>query len=419
MTPNPLFQHFDSLQVSHFVRSQSTIAISADASALSAFLKIKEARVSCLPILSSAFPSPSAPSSPILTPSHSSDALDSALSRTNSSTNMISSSTATDNGSSTAPLTNASGASHGHATAKCGSRVVGQVDTMDMVSLIASHLPMSIDPRLPRSSVPMQNPLPSVCALSIADRSGRNPFVHVRDDERASVLVDYFAKGLHRVLVFNSEKQMVGVVSQMTLCQALAAAIPKIEALQCMCDKQLCELGLEARLLTTVDNDTPVSEAVAILAQTRFSALAVTDAVTNKLVGNFSAVDVAGLFRSVTDVAANPTNTDAGAEIDGKGMEKNTLSDLEKEMQKVALGEKRLEESRVGLTVEEFLREVAPKSLEPICVATHATLYDALQKMVDHKVHRVWVVDEIGEPVGVVSFTDIFILAADTTSHLS
>ena len=67
----------------------------------------------------------------------------------------------------------------------------------------------------------------------------------------------------------------------------------------------------------------------------------------------------------------------------------------------------------VNQSVEEYLKANSKASLTPLTATPTTTLSDAVQKMVDAKVHRLWVVNEANEPVGVASLTDVFKVVRD------
>lgn len=329
---NALYHHFDGMTVADFIRNQKTMTIDERTSVANALRTMKESRVSSLPV-----------------------------------------------------------------TAASSTAIVGQVDTLDIVNFVSTLLPGDLfDPdEEAHACKSLLSAMSHTAAASLADRCGRNPSVAVLDSDHASVLIDLFARGTHRALVFHvpdadailsqvhnpdyswvaSHGTLVGVVSQSSLADELAQAIPRVPALRRLCERTLQELGIGVRTVSTVMRDSSVTEAVQILAATRFSAVAVVDSETGQLCGNFSAVDVEGMISS-----------------DGAM-------------------------SRLTMSVIDYLRELSPRSLSPVCMTANSTLQQCLETMAAQRVHRVWVTNQGGEPIGVVSFTDIFKLAASQAAN--
>ncbi len=64
--------------------------------------------------------------------------------------------------------------------------------------------------------------------------------------------------------------------------------------------------------------------------------------------------------------------------------------------------------SEVYLPVEEFLKgRNQGRVKDPVCVPRNATLFETARLTIERRIHRVWVVEPNGIPIGVVSLTDI------------
>jgi len=59
-----------------------------------------------------------------------------------------------------------------------------------------------------------------------------------------------------------------------------------------------------------------------------------------------------------------------------------------------------------SLTKPDFMKATNFKHKKPVTVNSEDTLYDCMNLMSKHKVHRVWVVDPQMHPIGVVTLTD-------------
>jgi len=62
----------------------------------------------------------------------------------------------------------------------------------------------------------------------------------------------------------------------------------------------------------------------------------------------------------------------------------------------------------VLLPVMEFLKAQHQEGLKsPVTCSKSDTVVSVVKKMLDHKVHRVWLQNEAGEPTGVISLSDL------------
>eukprot|EP00455_Lapot_gusevi_P019805 TRINITY_DN2108_c0_g1_i2.p1 TRINITY_DN2108_c0_g1~~TRINITY_DN2108_c0_g1_i2.p1 ORF type:complete len:100 (+),score=22.40 TRINITY_DN2108_c0_g1_i2:57-356(+) len=68
--------------------------------------------------------------------------------------------------------------------------------------------------------------------------------------------------------------------------------------------------------------------------------------------------------------------------------------------------------------IDAFLQNHSPKSLEPACGTLEMTVREAMQQMIERRIHRIFIVDENNVPTGVVSVTDImkFLSSGDKVS---
>jgi CBS domain-containing protein len=61
----------------------------------------------------------------------------------------------------------------------------------------------------------------------------------------------------------------------------------------------------------------------------------------------------------------------------------------------------------VTLNVMEFLKKYSPRSINPVSASKYCTLRTVVAKMLQHRIHRVWICDADHKPVAVVSMTDV------------
>lgn len=73
-------------------------------------------------------------------------------------------------------------------------------------------------------------------------------------------------------------------------------------------------------------------------------------------------------------------------------------------------GEKLSKIANDGQTMTDFLNAVQPPAEDmayPVCVSENATTEEIMAKLSHAGVHRVYVVDRVGQPTGVISLVDI------------
>lgn len=63
------------------------------------------------------------------------------------------------------------------------------------------------------------------------------------------------------------------------------------------------------------------------------------------------------------------------------------------------------------LNVLDFLRKYSPRSVKPITVSKQCILRTVIAKLLQNRLHRIWVVDGDHKPTGVISMTDVIRVA--------
>jgi len=74
-------------------------------------------------------------------------------------------------------------------------------------------------------------------------------------------------------------------------------------------------------------------------------------------------------------------------------------------------------ESMDEMSVKEFLVIQAEHVQEPVVVTENSIFFDIIWKLVNFKVHRVWIVNNEKKPIGVISLTDLFHFLTDYTGY--
>lgn len=60
-----------------------------------------------------------------------------------------------------------------------------------------------------------------------------------------------------------------------------------------------------------------------------------------------------------------------------------------------------------GMTIHDFLQKKS-KLPAPLSCTLHSQLGEVADSMIEHRVHRIWIKNTQEEPIGVLTFTDIF-----------
>lgn len=254
---------------------------------------------------------------------------------------------------------------------------VGVIDMLDIVSHAIAVAPDAKAATFarwdPATNVKLALESASRClalqtAALVMNQSGRNAYVPLESDNEATLAVDIFAVGVHRSAILDKTGKVVGTLSQSDLVKWLISEsksyLKDIAAL----DLYLNDLGLGGSALATVKEDWSVVKVLQVLSATGVSAVPVVDKV-GKIVGNFSAVDLVGLYKD------NLPHFDA--------------------------------------TIKDYLKKHAPQSLSVETLNYRDTTLKALLKYFEEKPHhRVWIV-EGDRPVGVVSHTDLMAFIRD------
>jgi CBS domain-containing protein len=247
-------------------------------------------------------------------------------------------------------------------------RVVGLVDTLD----ILAHCVQLIHNADVFDSV-LSNHKHDMSQITFADRalcckplgevmgsSSEDPLISVSIHDKLTLAAQRFMNGVHRVPVLDDEDKLVSTFSQSDLVRLIREYM-KDHALGFLGKKTVEDVGLAEEKIIAVETTCPILAVMHLMNTNKVSAIALVDA-DSKIVGNFSATDLRGLFRE-------------------------HLADLMK-------------------PADVFLKEHSPKSFSPLTCQKSDTLADVIDKLLDSRVHRLWVVED-NKPVGCVSLGDI------------
>ncbi|KAG0262366.1 cell separation during budding [Mortierella polycephala] len=205
-----------------------------------------------------------------------------------------------------------------------------------------------------------------------ADLSGKDPFCSVMAETRLGAVVSNFATGIHRVAVMDSNGDIKGILTQSSVLDFLLRHLSEFPQLQPVMQQSLQQLGLSNSKVLSVNGEAQVLEALVLMSNSSVSSLAVLDD-QGVLLGNVSMTDIQHIMKN-------------------------------------------LKTSWLWLSCFQLVSKVkmsrgveTGEDLYPVLdVTAEATFGYTLSKLQATKVHRLWVVNELGLVEGVVSLTDVF-----------
>ncbi|KAG9296105.1 hypothetical protein G9A89_011958 [Geosiphon pyriformis] len=204
-----------------------------------------------------------------------------------------------------------------------------------------------------------------------SDLSNKNPFYSVMPETSLLHVVELFGSGSHRVAVLDANGNLKGLLTQSHVVQYLynnVTHFPKIEELF---PKTVRDLNIGQGTVITARSNSFVLDALTMMNTNGLSSIGIIDD-NGMLIGNISMSDLKYVFRGYRH-------------------------------------------SLMWKTTHQFLSHVrSHQGLEdgqdryPVFdIRPTSTLGFTIAKLTATKAHRVWVVDERAQPIGVVSLTDI------------
>ncbi|KAG0352392.1 cell separation during budding [Gamsiella multidivaricata] len=201
-----------------------------------------------------------------------------------------------------------------------------------------------------------------------SDLSGKDPFCMVTAETRLGSVVHDFGAGIHRVAVMDAQENMMGILSQSSTLDYLMRHLSEYPQLQPVMQKSLQQCGLTNGKVLSVNGEEKVLDALISMSTHGVSSLAVLDE-QGMLLGNISMTDIKNLRTSWLWISC---------------------------FQLVC-------KIRLSHGVE------SGEDQYPILdVNVKSTFGYTLSKLQATKAHRMWVVNDSGCAVGVVSLTDVF-----------
>lgn len=248
-------------------------------------------------------------------------------------------------------------------------KVVSTLDVLDIVSFICAVAPSpwQLEHQFLASLETAGRAIALELVKNVVNASGRDALVPLFEDSPSTEALDMLSTGLHRVAVCDRTGNVTSIVSQMDVVAFLAAHL-HIGECKNMAPLTLTQLSLGGVAPVSVLETDTVIKALQVIKDNQISAVAVVNA-SGKLVANFSASDLVGLYReSYPDFL---------------------------------------------LTVGAYLAKHSHRSLMPLTTHASNTFREVVKELVASHVHRVWIVDGEGRPTGVVSLTDVMKVVHD------
>jgi len=198
----------------------------------------------------------------------------------------------------------------------------------------------------------------------LADYSKLDPFIKITDTSNLIQVLqissqDY--RSLHRFPVVDATGKVKGIVSQSLLVKFLEPHTKKFDFGTLSIG--VLGLGLDKQVIT-ISQEESVAAAIQKLHDSRVSGIGIIDS-TGKLVGNFAATSLKSLGEKVVNM--------------------------------------------VNLTLKEFLHsnKQATPDESTITVTKQTTAHQVITNFKTHAVHRIFVINESHQPIGIISLGDI------------
>lgn len=209
----------------------------------------------------------------------------------------------------------------------------------------------------------------------VVDKSGRSPFRVMNGEESLSDAVETYLKGAHRIAITDDNGDIIGVISQWTVANYLATVPTQDKDWIPVLREPVSKAGYSSNLIS-VNGQTNTLQSFLRMHTEKISSLAIVDD-DGKLIGNLSVSDLKGFQLFMSD-----------------------FNDLLKPVSEF-LALIRKKQSRP----EDFVVAFSPKTLTK----------DVVTRLNDEIVHRAYIVDDKGKPIGIFSLSDLMQnLIADT-----
>ncbi|KAF9418107.1 cell separation during budding [Podila epigama] len=254
---------------------------------------------------------------------------------------------------------------------------VGMFDYADLMAFILILLKKTTPPQDQhtldmKELIQRANNAQTVSVRLVSDLSGKDPFYTILAETRLGAVVSDFGTGIHRVAVMDSANHLVGILTQSSTLDFIMRHLGDFPKLQTVMQKSLREFGLDKSHVLSVNGNSTVLDALMTMSSNSVTSLAVLDD-QGILLGNISMTDIQHVMKN-------------------------------------------LKSSWLWISCFQFVSkirltrgvETGEDQYPVLDVNSHSTFGYTLLKLQATKVHRLWVVNDLGAVVGVVSLTDAF-----------
>jgi len=195
-----------------------------------------------------------------------------------------------------------------------------------------------------------------------AELSGRGLFYPVDEHAPLLIIIDLMiAKKIHRFPIIDCEGNLISIITQSHIVELVAKNRYKL--FDFTYNKTIIDLNLGLKDVISITSDQPTVNAFQTIYNKKILGIAVVE--QGKLIGNISASDVKSIL---TD---------------------ENMTGL----------------SNLYIPCGQFVREVI-KITQLFTVSTNFSLLDVFLKFESTKAHRLYIVDDDGRPLGVISLVD-------------
>jgi len=234
---------------------------------------------------------------------------------------------------------------------------VAFIDILDILTNSIKDLrnpdPVNLEKLLKKNAI-----FEGLTVSNVIGASDRNPFFSFDQKAPLKVAIDTMvSKKLHRFAVVDGANKVVTVVTQSQIMKLIHKNLPIFKVAS---QKTIGELNLGIRKVEKVLDSQIVVDAFKTIIDKKVSGLAVVDAQGN-LIGDVTATDL-------------------------QRIKSDSLH-------------------KFWLSVNEYLD--ISHSAGPACVVSTTTVEDLVKKIIESKLHRVYIVNDKKEPIGVISLIDL------------
>jgi len=229
------------------------------------------------------------------------------------------------------------------------------VDIIDIACYILNHTTLA---DVSEINVDVLKHATDVPCSRIANLSERNPFTPIGSEASLDIAIELILKySVHRLAVLDSDGTLVTVLTQSQIINFLSEHLDKFPKL-CQTKVGDIQLGYTSDLwVATLDQKT--SETIELMRSKKISGVPIVDE-DKKIVGAFSLSDLKAL-----------------------GSDFSNINLLVKE-------------------VKDFPKRQSTRRNTPVFVLPSSTIEELVHKIIDTKVHRVFVTEINGKPIGVI-----------------